>query len=166
MIEFFCGAYFLRGIRSYDEPFRKATETEKRVGGCFMALRPDFFALVMSHAESFGAMVDSMMFGRASMGWLYLGGYRSGWEWGFLCNKNYAKNSIVCFNSNCSGNLANTCMGCLDTQFDLRSHNFVLTCALSLRLGKSSRARCKPKLITPNIIAVCSAFLAIRTPPS
>jgi hypothetical protein len=45
IIEFFCGLYFFRGIRSFDEPFRKATETEKRAGGCFMALLPLFLPL-------------------------------------------------------------------------------------------------------------------------
>jgi hypothetical protein len=73
MIEFFCGAYFCRSIRLDDEPFRKATETEKRVGGCFMALWPLFLAFMMSHTESFGAMVDSMMYGHHWMGWFYLG---------------------------------------------------------------------------------------------
>ena len=73
MVEIFCGAYFCRGVRSIDETFRKATGTEKRVGGCFMALWPLVLALMTNHTDSFGAMVDSMMYGRHWMGWLYLG---------------------------------------------------------------------------------------------
>jgi hypothetical protein len=73
IIEFFCGAYFRRGTCSLDEPFRKATVTEKRVGGCFMVLWPLFFAFMTSHTESFGAMVDSMTYGHLWMGWFYIG---------------------------------------------------------------------------------------------
>ena|ERR1017187_434446 len=72
-IDLFCDLYFLRGVRSRDEPFRKATETEKRVGASFMALWPLLLAFMMSRTESFGEMVDSMIYGRRWMGWFYLG---------------------------------------------------------------------------------------------
>jgi len=73
LIDVLCGIYFWRGLRWNDEPFRKATETEKRVGGCFMALWPLFLAFMMCHTESFGATVDSMIYGHHWMGWFYLG---------------------------------------------------------------------------------------------
>jgi hypothetical protein len=73
MIEFFCGVYFCRPVRSFDEPFRKATQTEKRVGGCFMALWPLVLALVANGTGSIGDMVDSFIYGRYWMGWFYLG---------------------------------------------------------------------------------------------
>ena len=73
MIDFFCSIYFRWGFRPNDEPFRRATKSEKRVGGCFMALLPAFFAVVMTHTQSFDAMVDSMMYGHVWMGWFYLG---------------------------------------------------------------------------------------------
>jgi hypothetical protein len=72
MIEFFCGAYFYRSIH-LNEPFKKATKNEKRVDGCFMALWPLFLAFMLNHTDSFGAMVDSMIYGRHWMGWFYLG---------------------------------------------------------------------------------------------
>ena len=73
MIEFFCGAYFCRSIRLNDEPFQKATQTEKRVGGCFMALWPLVLTFATIHTKSFDQMIDSMIYGRHWMGWFYLG---------------------------------------------------------------------------------------------
>jgi hypothetical protein len=73
IVDLFVGLYFCRGTTLNNKPYRKATETEKRVGGCFMVLWPFIMTLMMGHTDSFGAMVDSMMYGRHWIGWLYLG---------------------------------------------------------------------------------------------
>ena len=71
MIDIFCGVYFWR-VRWNDEPFRRATETEKRVGGCFMVLWPATLAITMSNSKSFDKIIDSMMYGHLWLGWFYL----------------------------------------------------------------------------------------------
>ncbi len=73
MVDVFCGVYFRRGVNMNEEPFRKATLTEKRVGGCFMFFLPAFLMFVMSNDKSFDKMVDSMMYGHVWMGWFYVG---------------------------------------------------------------------------------------------
>ena len=73
MIDIFCGVYFRRGMRMNEKPFRKATETERRVGSCFMFFLPAFFTLVMSNDKYLDEMVDSMMYGHVWMGWFYVG---------------------------------------------------------------------------------------------
>ena len=71
LIDFFVGLYFWR-FRVQDEPFRKATETEKRTGACFMVLFPAAMALMLTHTQKVDAYVDSMTTGRHWIGWLYI----------------------------------------------------------------------------------------------
>lgn len=60
IVEVFVGLYFWRGLRSNDEPFRKATQTEKRVGGCFMTFLPFFFMTVLFKNNLIDKIIDEM----------------------------------------------------------------------------------------------------------
>jgi hypothetical protein len=72
LIDFFVGLIFVRGTILNDKPYRKATEAERRVGGCCMALLPLFFALAISHTGNIDAILDSMLKGQGGVLWLYL----------------------------------------------------------------------------------------------
>jgi hypothetical protein len=73
MVEIFCGLYLIRGVRTNGEPFRRATTTEKRLGGCFMIVIPLLMLLIMTNTKSFDSIVDALMYGRCSMLWFYIG---------------------------------------------------------------------------------------------
>jgi hypothetical protein len=71
-IDVLVSLYFGRSTRWGEEPFRKATQAERRVGGLFMALWPMSMLIFMRCSKPFGGWVDSMMYGHHSIIWLYL----------------------------------------------------------------------------------------------
>jgi len=52
------------------EPFQKATQTQKRIGGLFMALFPISFLILLRNVKLVDSWVDSML--HSSVAWLYL----------------------------------------------------------------------------------------------
>jgi len=71
-IDVFVAIYERQGIRWNEEPFQRASETQKRVGGLFMAIFPISLFILFKNEKFFGAWVDSMMYGRHSIIWFYL----------------------------------------------------------------------------------------------
>jgi len=60
-----------RRIRWDEEPFKKSSESQRRVGGLFMALFPISFLIFLKNAKLVDSWVASML--RSSVAWLYLG---------------------------------------------------------------------------------------------
>lgn len=73
MIEMFLGVYLIRNINTHGEPFQKATVTERRVGGCFMALFPSLAILLARKAKSLDFMSNFLMYGHYGIILFYLG---------------------------------------------------------------------------------------------
>ncbi len=73
MVEIFTSLYFYRTINPGEEPFRRATLTEKRYGSCFMTLVPLLGISVSRYSKSIDALADSFMYVQRSMLWFYLG---------------------------------------------------------------------------------------------
>jgi hypothetical protein len=64
---------FGRSVRWDKEPFQKATKAQSLYGGLFMAVLPIFFLIFMGNYKSFDAALNSMIAGRHSIIWLYVG---------------------------------------------------------------------------------------------
>jgi hypothetical protein len=72
-IDVLVGYYVPRRVRWDQEPYRKATGSEKRFGGLFMIIIPAIFLAVVVGHKYFDKAVNSMMYGRHSITWLYVG---------------------------------------------------------------------------------------------
>jgi hypothetical protein len=59
-----------RLVRWDKEPYQKATLTQKRVGGLFMALFPISFLILFQNINFFDSWLNSML--NSSIAWLYL----------------------------------------------------------------------------------------------
>jgi hypothetical protein len=59
-----------RRVRWDEEPYQKSTETQKRIGGLFMALFPILFLIFLGNAKLVDSCLESML--RSSVAWLYL----------------------------------------------------------------------------------------------
>jgi hypothetical protein len=59
-----------RIVRWDKEPYQKATQTQKRVGGLFMALFPILFLIFLQNIKLFDSWINSML--HNSVAWLYL----------------------------------------------------------------------------------------------
>jgi hypothetical protein len=73
MVEIFLGTYLWRRVNTNGEPFRKATTTEKRVGGCFMVLFPSAMILIACKAKSLDPLINFLMYGHYPLILLYVG---------------------------------------------------------------------------------------------
>jgi hypothetical protein len=59
-----------RIVRWNEDPFQKATETQKRISGLFMAIFPISFLIFLKNDKAVDSCVELML--RSSVAWLYL----------------------------------------------------------------------------------------------
>jgi hypothetical protein len=60
-----------RIVRWDEEPYQKSTETQKRIGGLFMALFPISFLILFKNIRLVDSWMNSLL--RSSVAWLYFG---------------------------------------------------------------------------------------------
>ena len=71
-VDVFAAFYLGRPVRWNEEPFRRASPSEKRMGAFFMVLFPAGMMAVALPMHSVDYWIDSMTTGRHSIVWLYV----------------------------------------------------------------------------------------------
>lgn len=72
VMDVLAAGYILRRVHWDKDPYQKATEPEKSSGGLFMVLFPIGFYILLKNTKSLDAWMNSMMYGRHSIAWLYV----------------------------------------------------------------------------------------------
>jgi magnesium-transporting ATPase (P-type) len=70
VIASFLGGYW--HVKWNQDPYRKATEAQKRESALFMVFCPIAFLVLFGNRKYFDSWVDSMMYGHHSIIWFYL----------------------------------------------------------------------------------------------